>query len=129
MKFYQVFLIIFYLIFFVFVGCNRKESTVDYEKKQGYVNDIKVDFDCFRNKNVTTKLYVLTGNKNFRKVEIKNTSFIGQVGDPVIVMMNPKDSQDIWIMSKGFTDKKALKLFLEEHSLKLSPFFEKQINK
>jgi hypothetical protein len=127
MKFYQVFIYVFSLIFFVCVGCRQKEPAVDYEKKQGYVNAIEVDFDYYRNKNITINLYVLTGNKNFRKVEIKNTSFTGRVGDPVVVMLNPKDTQDIWILSKGFTDKKELKLFLEEHSLELSPFFEKQI--
>jgi hypothetical protein len=116
------------LLFLLFInlscGCNEeKKSEIEYIQKQGYVNSVDVIFDFNRNKKIDILITVLFDENKHVKFKIKNSDFICQIGDPIIVMINPNDSNDIWILGKHIIDDVNLKKFLNKNQLKLSPFF------
>lgn len=113
------------------LSCENKQKetpTAEYVEVQGFVHHIDVDFDIVRNKKINVSVYLVQTEKITKSITFRNSDFVCRIGDPVLVMYNPKDSNDVWIAGKKIVDPKTLKAFLLQNELRLSPSFAKQLN-
>uniref|UniRef100_UPI00404A1B8D hypothetical protein n=1 Tax=Flavobacterium sp. TaxID=239 RepID=UPI00404A1B8D len=115
---------------FFLQSCENKQKetpTAEYVEIQGFVHHIDVDFDMVRNKKINVSVYLVQTEKITKSITFRNSDFVCRVGDPVLVMYNPKDSNNVWIAGKKIVDPKTLKAFLIQNELRLSSFFARQL--
>jgi len=118
---------IIFIFFHLLINCkNNQKEEIEYIPKQGYVNNIIIQFDYNRRKNIDLIVTILYDIDNNKVVKFKNTDFKCKVGDPVVIMTNSKDPDDIWIAYKHIFDKEILKDYLQKNKLGLSDFFKER---
>lgn len=112
-----LFNLLFLIIIITFFSCkNENESDYnedDYYKAQGIIIKVNTNFSNFHRKFSNNYVYAYRLDLSEPLIGFSDSEFVLRNNEPLVIMVNKKDSLDSFIAHRGIIDKKTLAEFKE----------------